>query len=99
MFLRFSYSLPNILVYIDRYCKIGKFVLDSKHFVLRVLLKLLHCEINKFLIHQEVDGRQIRVDQAGKGSSGRSRNYQGSQSRSYGFRGGRGGRGSYRGNL
>ncbi|XP_032902416.1 cold-inducible RNA-binding protein B-like [Amblyraja radiata] len=45
---------------------------------------------------KEVDGRQIRVDQAGKGSSGRSRNYQGSQSRSYGFRGGRGGRGSYR---
>ncbi|XP_078280311.1 cold-inducible RNA-binding protein-like [Rhinoraja longicauda] len=45
---------------------------------------------------KSVDGRQIRVDQAGKGSSGRSRNYQGGQSRSYGFRGGRSSRGSYR---
>lgn len=45
---------------------------------------------------KSVDGRQIRVDQAGKGSGGRSRNYQSGQSRGYGFRGGRSNRGFYR---
>ncbi|XP_059847130.1 cold-inducible RNA-binding protein B-like isoform X2 [Hypanus sabinus] len=45
---------------------------------------------------KSVDGRQIRVDQAGKGSGGRGRSYQGGQSRSYGFRGGRSNRGFYR---
>lgn len=68
---------------------------------MHVLMLLNKSLTLKLLYFQSVDGRQIRVDQAGKSSENRSRGYRGGSAGGRGFfRGGRGrGRGFSRGKL